>query len=56
MTYKEISAKDYQKLQDTTGAYLILWPDGDKFWYLDGLRGFCDESYPCNIWIKEVNG
>ena len=37
MKYKEISEEDYFKLQDQTGAYLVLWPDGDKFWYLNGL-------------------
>ena len=36
MIYKEISGKDYLKLRDTTGAYLVL-SFNYKVWYLNGL-------------------
>ena len=37
MIYKEISYKEYWNLPDTTGAYLVLWPDGSKVWYNNEL-------------------
>ena len=37
MIYKEISWKDYLKLQDQTGAYLILWSSGIKQWVVNDL-------------------
>ena len=36
MIYKEISYEEYWNLRDQTGAYLVLWSNGDKAWYLHG--------------------
>ena len=38
MIYKEISEEDYRKLQDTSGAYLVISSNGSKSWYLHGKR------------------
>jgi len=48
MIYKKISGKDYLKLQDKTGAYLLLWPNGSKSWYLNGL--YHRENGPAIEW------
>ena len=51
MIYTEISGKDYYRLRNTTGAYLVLWSNGTKEWYLHG--NFHREDGPA---IEGANG
>jgi len=51
MIYKEISYEEYCDLQDTTGAYLVLYPNGDKSWYIHEERHRKDGPA-----VEEANG